>query len=496
MKRAIKALSQMLLIAVFSICSLGQTVAAADEEKFVFETWSKQTVEAFRGSLNVPENRRAAGSRMIPIKYVRLAATGGKLGPPIVYLSGGPGGSGIAAINYRYRMFMAMRKHGDVIALDQRGTGASNVVPRCQSGQVVPITTEVSDREFVEYHREALKECLVFWRQSGVDLAGYNTVENAQDLDALRRHLGVEKIVLWGVSYGSHLALAALKEMEEGVARVVLSSVEGLDQTIKLPARTDAYLDRLQAAIDSQPGARAAYPDIKALMHRVHAKLERKPMLVQMKSRDGAQVDYLLQRRDMQLLAAALIADPKSAALLLDVYLALDRGVEPPFERIPARLRPDSFVDPGKPIFLEGMPVAMDIASGMTAERRLKVSEQAKTAILGGHLNFTLHFDGMAPELDLGDAFRASPTSDVPVLVLSGALDGRTYAEGQREAVSELKNVTVITVRNAGHNLFDEASSEMQEAIDRFMEGKPVHDARIMIDLPDMAPKTLQSRKH
>lgn len=481
----------MLPIAILSFCNLGQAAFAADEEKFVFETWNKQKVEAFRGAFTVPENRRAKGSRTIPVKYVRLPATGHKVGPPIVYLSGGPGGSGIEALNYRSQMFMIMRRYGDVIALDQRGTGASNIVPQCRSRQVVPTTTETADREFVEYHREALKECLAFWRQNGVDLAGYTTVQNAHDLDALRQHLGAEKIALWGTSYGSHLALAALKEMEGGIARVVVSSVEGLDQTIKLPARTNEYLGRLQEAINSQAEAKAAYPDIKALMLRVHAKLERRPVLLKLKSGDGTRIAYLLQRRDMQLIAAGLIPDPKSAAQLLSIYLALDRGAEPSFDRIPARLLPDSFVDPGRPISLEGMPVAMDIASGMTADRRSMVYEQAKTAVLGSYLDYTFLLDRMAPELDLGDAFRANPTSAVPVLVFSGTLDGRTDIESQREAISELKNVTMITVENAGHNLFDEPSNEMEETIREFMEGRPIHDATLTIGLPDMAPKTL-----
>jgi len=98
-------------------------------------------------------------------------------------------------------------------------------------------------------------------------------VQNAHDLDALRRHLGADRIVLWGTSYGSTLALAALKEIEDSIAKVVLSSVEGLNQAIKLPARTDECFDRLQDAINSQPEAKAVYPDIKGLMRRVHAKL-------------------------------------------------------------------------------------------------------------------------------------------------------------------------------------------------------------------------------
>jgi pimeloyl-ACP methyl ester carboxylesterase len=434
-------------------------------------------------------NRRIQGSRTITLNYVRLPATGSTSGPPIVYLAGGPGGSGIAAMNYRARLFTAMRAYGDVIALDQRGTGASNDLPKCESKQVVPTTTSLSDQKFIEYNKAALRECLTFWKQSHVDLRAYNTVESAHDLEDLRKHLGADKLVLWGTSYGSHLALAALKEIEGSIDKVVISSVEGLDQTIKLPAGTEHYLARLQEAVDSQPSAKAAYPDIRALMSRVHAKLDRKPLLVKLKSRDGSKFDYLLHRRDMQLLAAGLIADPKSAALLLNIYLAIDRGVEPPFENILLRWMPDHLVEAGKPISFEPMPVAMDMASGMSSERRSKVARQAKTAIFGSYLDFVYHFDGMAPELDLGDAYRENPRSNVPVLVLSGSLDGRTVMESQREAVSGLRNVRIISVQNAGHNLYDEPSKEIPDAIGRFMQGKLANDPTIVVDLTDMAPK-------
>ena len=471
------------LTVMFACSCLAPAASGAEEEKFVFETWSKQQVDAFRGSLPVPENRRVEHGRTISLHYVRLPATGANVGPPIVYLAGGPGGSGIAAINYRYDMFMAMRQYGDVIALDQRGTGASNSVPRCESSQIIPTTRLTPDDEFVRYQREALKECFAYWQREGVDLAGYNTIENARDLDALRRHLGAAKIVLWGTSYGSHLALAALREMPDGIARVVLSSVEGLDQTIKLPSQTDAYLTRLQEAIDSQPAARAAYPNVSALMRRVHARLERQPVLVKFKS-----TDYLLQRRDMQILAAGLISDPRTVAQLLNVYLLLDQGKVASFEGIPGRLLPETFTSAGKPIAFDGMPVAMDLASGMSASRRTKVYKQAKTAIFGRYLDDVLSFDGLAAELDLGDAFRTAPTSSVPVLVFSGSLDGRTTLESQRSAVASLKNVTLVTVVNAGHNLFDIPSDELRERIDAFMNERAVSSNPISVALPDMAP--------
>ncbi len=455
----------------------------AEEEKITFEARGKEPVEAYQGSFEVKENRANPNSRMIPITYVRFPATVEKEGPPIIYLAGGPGGSGIRTAKYRrFDMFMALRAYGDVIALDQRGTGASDFLPECVSSEDIPDTVRVSDEVFVQKHRAALTECLAFWKSAGVDIKGYNTLENVSDIDALRKHLGAEKVTLWGTSYGSHLALAALKQMEDKIEKVILSSAEGLNQTIKLPHRTDAYFDRLQQAVNTQPAAKLAYPDIKALMHRVHNKLEKKPMHLKLKMNDDTRADYLLERHDMQRLTSGAVSDPRWIKMLLSLYLAIDADLAAPLEETLGR-----FIDVGEPISMRAMSTAMDIASGMTEDKKREIGAQAKTALLRDYLNFTYHYDGIAPELDLGDGFRAKPVSDVPVLLFSGTLDGRTYIESQLEAVEGLSNVTAITIKNAGHNLYM-SSPEVQGAINRFMENKPVLKQTITIGLPDMAP--------
>jgi pimeloyl-ACP methyl ester carboxylesterase len=459
------------------------TGAAPEEEVFTFEGKGGAPVEAFRGKIMVPENRANPDSRMIPVSYVRFAGTGERKGPPIVYLAGGPGGSGIrTARDHRYPMFLTLRAYGDVIALDQRGTGASNILPKCVSSRVIPPAEPTSDADYIASNRAAFEECLAFWKAEGVDIAGYNTLENARDIDALRVALGAEKVVLWGTSYGSHLALAAMKEMGGHIDRMVISSAEGLDQTVKLPARTDAYFDRLQLAVDSQPAAKAAFGDVKALMRRVHAKLEAEPVLLHARMRDGSVKDYLFHRRDMQQLASYMISDPWMLQNLLSLYLAVDHGVTEPLEAVLGRM-----LVPGEPISMHAMSTLMDHASGMSGTRRGLVKAQAEEGVLGSWLNFSYHYDGLAPELDLGDSFRAGPVSDIPTLLLTGTLDGRTYVEGQAEAVAGLSRLTHVTVVNAGHNLFM-SSNEVQEAINAFMEDKSQPRDEIMLQLPDLSP--------
>ena len=474
-------------LALAAACLLFGPIAAhagVTEEPFIFKSADGQTTHAMRGSFQVPENRSVPGSRILTLRYVRFPATSAKPGAPIVYLSGGPGGSGIeTAKRNRYPLFMAMRQFGDVIALDQRGTGASDDTPVCEPKTAPSDTKQLSDDAFAAAYRTAALECAAFWKAKGIDLRGYTTVESAHDLDALRRHLGAKKISLWGISYGTHLALAALKQMDDRLDRVVLASVEGLEQTVKLPALTDAYFDRMQAALDSDPRAHAAYPDIKAMIARVHRKLEQHPVLLHLKDPNGKNTDILLQRRSLQMIAAGPIADPDGSAMMLAVYRAADAGDYQPLMQLMQR-----FFAPGEPLKMQAMPLVMDVASGISDKLLAVVNTQAKTALLGDTLNFPMpQLRDAFPELDLGDGFRKAPVSHVTTLLLSGTLDGRTYPESQLEAVAGLDQLQAIIVVNAGHNLFM-TSKEVTAAIERFMRGEPMQSARIIVPLPDFTP--------
>ena len=82
-----------------------------NESEIMFEAKNGEMVSAFRGWLEVPENRKNIKSRKIKLNYVRFPATTDKNAnaSPIVYLAGGPGGSGIETAKHRrFPLFMAM----------------------------------------------------------------------------------------------------------------------------------------------------------------------------------------------------------------------------------------------------------------------------------------------------------------------------------------------------------------------------------------------------
>ena len=479
----IKAVTAILFSAI-ALNGCASAVPPVKEEAFLFEAKNGDSVDAYRGSFQVPENRADPESRMIDIHYVRFPSTSAEAGSPIVYLAGGPGGSGIeTAKRRRFPLFMAMREFGDVIALDQRGTGTSNDLQNCDSSVVLPDLEVVSDAAYAAAQRTAFSECLDFWREAGIDINGYTTLENARDLESLRKVLGAKKLTLWGISYGSHLAMAAAKEMEGRIDRIVLASAEGLDQTVKLPARTDAYFDRLQAAINAQPAAKAVYPDIKAMIARVHAKLDANPVELTVPMQDGSEGKLLFQRQFMQQLGSALISDPQRAVNLLGLYLAIDNDQYEPVIGVLRR-----FYTPNEAISFRPMSAAMDVASGISAERLALFEAQAEEALLGPYLNFPMpQLANVVPTLDLGDEFRTGPVSDIPTLLLSGTLDGRTYPEGQLEALAGFSNLETVTVVNAGHNLFM-SSPMVTQVIQDFMRGDALSAQEVTIDAPSFSP--------
>jgi len=267
--------------------------------------------------------------------------------------------------------------------------------------------------------------------------------------------------------------------MDAHIGRVVIAAIEGLDQTVKQPVRGDQYFDRLQAAINTVLEARAKYPDIKGMIASVLAQLEAEPLLVKLNSKDGSEVPYLLQKRDLKQFTSALAMDPARVVWILAVYEGLKVGnLVPLIDLLQAAIDPTDTA-----VSLRPMTYLMDVASGSGAQRRAIIAKQAETALLGLHMNFSMHLETVEPSLDLGETFRTAPISNVPTLVLSGTLDGRTYPESGQEATAGLSNRQSVTVTNGGHNLFM-LSPEVTQTIQDFMRVENVDGREIIIDLP------------
>ncbi|HYC88268.1 MAG TPA: alpha/beta fold hydrolase [Thermoanaerobaculia bacterium] len=423
-----------------------------------------------KGELTVPENRSNPKSRKITIKYQRFPSTAAKPGYPIVYLAGGPGGSGIGALQGpRKALAEAFREFGDVIAYDQRGTNESGPKMTCDR-QYFADPSKPLDRAAVAAMVKGLQPCVDQLRADGVDIAGYNTRENAADLEDLRKHLGAEKLVLWGISYGAHMAIAALRDNGAHIDRVILAGIEGPDDTYKLPSDQQSLMEEI---------ARLAPGDLLRSANNVLRELERSPKRVTLTHPlNGQTAELVLGPLDFQVEVADRLFAPDNFASLPDFITRIERGDWTALALAAGETRFGSTPSV--------MSVAMDCASGITAQRKALIAHEAKRTLLGDAINLPFPEICAAVNVpDLGDAFRAPLRSDVPALLISGTLDGRTRPRQAEELRAGMPNAEHLIIEGAGHSdpLFL-SSPKILEAMKGFLRGEPLRER--VITLPRM----------
>ena len=463
----------VLRLVAASLALLGASTAVAQAESpalriepYDFRLRDGTTLAAERGRFMVPEDRNDPSSRRIEIGFIRLRSTSANPGAPLVYLAGGPGGSGLGtARGPRQPVFLALRAVADVIIYDQRGTGLSNQIPPCASARPLDPALVLSEATLTAHMGETLRACVAQWRAAGVSPNGYTTVQSADDLEDLRRALGARKIDLWGISYGTHLAFAAMRRHPDSIGRVNLVSVEGLTQTVKLPAHVDASFARIEAALGT--------PGLVERMRRVHARFDAAPQTFTLPDGRSFRADSFALR----MMAGFIAKNPDGYAQLVGGYAALDAGqngalAQPLWDFFFARPVP------------MGMGELMDVASGISDARLALVRRQAATALSGMAVNFPMpQLRGIIPGLDLGDDFRREISWRGPVLIFEGDLDVRTPLEEQAAATAGLRNVQRVRFRNGGHDLF-EAHPDVAAILIEFFSGRPVTTRELVLPAP------------
>lgn len=458
-------------------------------EPYVFESASKEKVEAEIGRLLVPENRQKPNSRLIELAFVRFKGTSKNPGPPIVYLAGGPGGSGIgAARGSRFPLFMAMREIADVIALDQRGTGMSKPNLVCEETFSYPPDKVPNREDALEVFKRQSRLCAEKFKKQGVDLTGYNTNENADDLEDLRKAIGAKKISLWGISYGTHLSLAAIKRHEKSIHRAILAGVEGLEHTFKLPSNIQKHLENLDKLVKADPNLSKEIPSFTGLMKEVLDKVEREPVVVEVTDPGKNQkVKVTINKFVVQILTA--FAFGLGEAALPGVYYQMSKG-----DFSFAAQRWLGFAGTGQNIG-SAMAFMMDCYSGISPERRRQIEREAKTTLLGDVLDFP--FPGVCEAWtkdDLGAAFRSPVKTKIPTLFISGTLDVRTPPSNAEEVRREFQTSEHLIIDGAVHSdpLFL-SSPKIKDVMLEFMKGQKISTTRITLDplkfIPVGAPK-------
>lgn len=414
------------------------------------------------GYLTVPENRTKPDGRRIRIFVMRAPATSATpRRDPVVYLSGGPGGAG--SFEVAFMVQHGLNAERDVIFVDQRGTHRADPLLPCPGWEQfqfdavsIPFASDSSTAADVA----AIKACHDQLAATGVDLAAYNSTENAADIADLRVALGIDSWNVYGVSYGSRLALTILRDHPQGIRSVVLDSVS--PPTVNIVelwwAAPASSFKAIFAACAAQPTCAKAYPNLASDFTATVNRLDQTPAITQVKDDSGALVTvnvdgfsfaYTMimesERRDAssvpKMIDDMARGDPGSVAA---AYLAL-RG-------------PHEFVGLG------GTGLALDVFCAESADLTTEAATLAKAqAALPGFPDRVLKIQPKQGRLfyqcPVWNVGRADPSvsarivSDVPVLVLEGSFDAATAPEWVDVITPDLKNAQVVPFPFTGHSV-------------------------------------------
>ncbi|MCB0056857.1 MAG: alpha/beta hydrolase, partial [Caldilineaceae bacterium] len=144
------------------------------------------------GIVRVPQDRSDPTGMQIGVFFAQLDALGEATpAPPLLYLAGGPGASGVYDVPLLAPWLAPLRTGRDLLFFDIRGSGFSQPRIDCTL-----LTGGAPD-----------PQCMAELRAQGIDPMAFNTTQNAADVADLVRVLGYDAVDVLGVSYGTRLAL-------------------------------------------------------------------------------------------------------------------------------------------------------------------------------------------------------------------------------------------------------------------------------------------------
>ncbi len=163
-------------------------------------------------TITVPLDRSGSVGGAVTLKVERLQATASPSQSAVVALAGGPGQAAIPLASDTATAIAPALGGRDLVMFDQRGTGASGPLAcRALEGEGGLATIG-----------QAFERCAL---QIGPGRGSYTTAESVGDIEALRQALGYQKLVLFGVSYGTKVALRYAERYPQNVESLLLDSV-------------------------------------------------------------------------------------------------------------------------------------------------------------------------------------------------------------------------------------------------------------------------------
>jgi pimeloyl-ACP methyl ester carboxylesterase len=276
----------------------------------------------------------------------------------------------------------------------------------------------------------------------------FATPQMAQDIDAIRRMFGYERVSLFAVSYGTRVATAYAAAHPRHLDRLVLDSVAPEHAYYPgIAGNFDAALERAFAGCEASPACRARFPQFRRHYREVMTTLQARPIRLHLPGGRYPDDTVSLNAEDFSLLMQQLLYGDELIPTLPLLIDALRGGDSAP------------------------LALLFDVAVGMRVsglnfgtyylvlgnDELPRVRAEGRTAPAPGALAFFAQDLQLLDALGLFDGAATAATAATarppagPVLVLAGALDPITAPEYARALAQGLPQARHLEIPASGH---------------------------------------------
>ena len=401
------------------------------------------SVEAQCGTLSVPEDRAKPDGRKLALAIAWVpAGDNGDVAPdPVFMLAGGPGQSARDSYPQVAAAFGEVLKHRNVVLVDQRGTGASNLLSCGDDENDQDDASPAAATAFANRCVEALSK--------KADLRFYTTTDAVADLEDVRKALGAAQLNLIGISYGTRVAQQYAMRHPAATRSIVLDSVApntlGLGNIFA--RNLDDALALQFAQCTENPACKERVGEPRAELAKLMATLRANPPLV--RYRDGGSGEWREDRLTPDRIAGMvrMYAYMPVVATLLPVLI--HDANEGHYENLAALSR----MMTGEMKDAMAMGMQMSVVCSEDAASMVARKEDADTLLGNGLTESMAAMCAVWPKGNVPTDFHKPLATDVPALVLEGEFDPVTPPRYGEEVVRSLKNGRLLVLRGQGHNV-------------------------------------------
>lgn len=413
------------------------------------------TLPAECATLNVPfthglkpaSDGKSAAHQELPetlsLSLARISArTKQASADPVTIIAGGPGQGAQASWPQLASAFYPILANRDVYLIDQRGTGNSGAM-KCPTPP--PDSTFNIDLDEVE---KTAQEC---HDSQSLRTEWFTTTVAVRDLDTVREALGVDRWNLYGVSYGTRVALHYLRRYPQHTSSLILDAVVPPQKPIgpDLPLHSQNSLDALFERCESDTGCAEAFPNLASSTNQLFASLKATARVVDYENLSRGALESITFT-DQHLAASVRLLSYTSYGTAILPSMLHDAAVN------------NNLAPFARQVAIQESQLGGSIASGMHAAvictedapfiKTLTNRDELKKTYLGDFI-----IDAMEtgckpwPQGVIDDDFNDPVTGDTPVLALSGSVDPITPPAYAELAISELTNTRHIVNPHQAH---------------------------------------------